>query len=131
MSLDFQICIYFVEHMIGYQPGKIQCSRSSGSNFTEGGEKTALPYLHALKSPVLMHQSIPSTNTPRATPEIFPNFQPGSRDLYHLNFPGVPRGSNLLHNVKVPSCQLMPHEGTFQLQTDVPSLCCSLVTKSV
>ena len=25
----------------------------------------------------------------------------------------------------------MPHEGTFQLQTDVPSLCCSLVTKSV
>ena len=68
---------------------------------------------------------------PGQPPGIFPNFQPGSRDLYHLNFPGVPRGSNLLHNVKVPSCQLIPDEGTFQLQTDVPSLCCSLVTKSV
>ena len=68
---------------------------------------------------------------PRQPPGIFPNFQPGSRDLYHLNFPWVPRRSNLLHNVKVPSCQLMPHERTFQRQTDVPSLCCSLVTKSV
>ena len=81
----------------------------------------------------LMHQSIPSTNIPPSgQPQgIFPNFQPGSRDLYHLNYSGIPRGSNLLHNVKVLSCQLMPHEGTFQLQTDVPSLCCSLVTKSV
>ena len=69
------------------------------------------------------HQHLP----PRKPPGIFPNFQPGSRDLYHLNFPGA----NLLHNVKIPSCQLMPHEGTFQLQTDVASLCCSLVTKSV
>ena len=65
---------------------------------------------------------------PRETPRDFsPTFSPG---------PGIctiwiSRGSNLLHNVKVPSCQLMPHEGTFQLQIDVPSLCCSLVTKSV
>ena len=90
------------------------------------------PFLKITKLQSFMHQSIPSTNIPPGQPPgIFPNFQPGSRDLYHLNFPGVPRGSNLLHNVKVPSCQLMPHEGTFQLQTDVPSLCCSLVTKSV
>ena len=35
-----------------------------------------------------MHQSIPSTNIPPGQPPgIFPNFQPGSRDLYHLNFP--------------------------------------------
>ena len=32
-----------------------------------------------------MHQSIASTNIPSGQPpEIFPNFQPGSRDLYHL-----------------------------------------------
>ena len=24
--------------------------------------------------------------------------------------------------IEVPSCQLMPHEGTFQLQTDLPSI---------
>ena len=24
--------------------------------------------------------------------------------------------------IKVSSCQLMPHEGTFQLQTDLPSI---------
>ena len=29
--------IYFVEHDIGYQPSKFQCSRMSGSNFMEGG----------------------------------------------------------------------------------------------
>ena len=28
---------YFVEHAIGYDPAKIQCSRMSGSNFMEGG----------------------------------------------------------------------------------------------
>ena len=28
---------YFVEHDIGYQPSKFQCSRMSGSNFMEGG----------------------------------------------------------------------------------------------
>ena len=29
---------------------------------------------------------------PGQPPGIFPNFQPGSRDLYHLNFPGIPGG---------------------------------------
>ena len=34
--------------------------------------------------------------------------------------------------IKVPSCQLMPHEGTFQLQTDLGTIYCySLVTRSV
>ena len=85
----------------------------------------------------VMHRSIPSTNIPlpRATPGDFPQLSarvPGFvRGFVKSEFPGIPRGSNLLHNVQVPSCQLMPHEGTFQLQTDVPSLCCSLVTKSV
>ena len=27
---------YFIEHDIGYQPSKFQCSRMSGSNFMEG-----------------------------------------------------------------------------------------------
>ena len=35
LSLNFQISI-FVEHDIGYQPFKFQCSRMSGSNFMEG-----------------------------------------------------------------------------------------------
>ena len=29
---------HFVEHDIGYQPSKFQCSRMSGSNFMEGVE---------------------------------------------------------------------------------------------
>ena len=28
---------YFIEHDIGYQPSKFQCSRMSGSNFMDGG----------------------------------------------------------------------------------------------
>ena len=49
--------------------------------------------------------------SPRATPRGFaPIFSPGPGDLYHLNCPGVGP------IIKVPSCQLMPHEGTFQLQ---------------
>ena len=51
-----------------------------------------------------------------------PTFSPGSRDLYYLNCQGVVRGTDLLTIIKVPSCQLMPHEGTFQLQTDLPSI---------
>ena len=31
------IKVYFVEHDIGYQPSKFQCSRISGLNFMEGG----------------------------------------------------------------------------------------------
>ena len=45
-----------------------------------------------------------------------------ARGLYHLNCPGVARGSDLLSIIKIPSCQLMPHEGTFQLQTDLQSI---------
>ena len=62
-----------------------------------------------------MHQSIPSANTP--PPDFAPIPSPGPRDLYHLDRPGVAWGSDLL-----PSCQLMPHEGTFQLQTGLPSI---------
>ena len=69
-----------------------------------------------------MHESIPSTSIPRQPPGFCAYFQPGSRDLYHLNCPRVARGSDLLSIITVPSCQLMPHEGTFQLQTDLPSM---------
>ena len=68
---------------------------------------------------VLMHQSIPSANIPPppGNPRGFaPIFSPGPEDLYYLNCPGVGP------IIKVPSCQLMPHEGTFQLQTDLPSI---------
>ena len=30
---------YFIEHDIGYQPSKFQCSRMFGPNFMEGGGK--------------------------------------------------------------------------------------------
>ena len=54
---------------------------------------------------------------PPGNPRGFaPIFSPGPEDLYHLNCPGVGP------IIKVPSCQLMPHEGTFQLQTDLPSI---------
>ena len=68
----------------------------------------------------IMHQSIPSANIPPPPPgnprSFAPIFSPGPEDLYHLNCPGVGP------IIKVPSCQLMPHEGTFQLQTDLPSI---------
>ena len=38
-----------------------------------------------------------------------------------MNCLGVAQGSDLL-SIKVPRCQLMPHEVTFQLQTDLPSI---------
>ena len=69
-----------------------------------------------------MHQSVPSANIPPGNPRGFaPIFSPGPRDLYHLNCPGVGPV------IKVPSCQLMPHEGTFQLQTDLPSIAALLL----
>ena len=46
---------------------------------------------------VVMHQSVPNANTPPpppATPAFCTYFQPGSRDLYHLNCLGVARGSH-------------------------------------
>ena len=64
-----------------------------------------------------MHQSIPSANIPPGNPRGFvPIFIPGPRDLCHLDCPG------LGPIIKVPSCQLVLHEGTFQLQTDLPSV---------
>ena len=33
---EFPKLAYFVEHDIGYQPSKFQCSGMSGSNFMEG-----------------------------------------------------------------------------------------------
>ena len=74
-----------------------------------------------------MHQSIPSANIPPGNPRGFaPIFSPSPGDLYHLNCPGV----GLI--IKVPSCQLMLHQGTFQLQTDLPSIAAlQLATKSV
>ena len=44
----------------------------------------------------LMHQSIPSANSPRQPPWFCTYFQPGSLDLYQMNCPGVARGSALL-----------------------------------
>ena len=55
----------------------------------------------------------PSLGNPRG---FAPIFIPGPGDFYHLNCPGVGP------IIKVLSCQLMPHEGTFQLQTDLPSV---------
>ena len=54
---------------------------------------------------------------PPGNPRGFaPIFIPGPRDLCRLDCPGVGP------IIKVPSCQLMLHEGTFQLQTDLPSV---------
>ena len=55
--------------------------------------------------------------SPPGNPRGFaPIFIPGPRDLCRLDCPGVGP------IIKVPSCQLMLHEGTFQLQTDLPLL---------
>ena len=75
----------------------------------------------------IMHHSIPTTNIPWATPGFCTYFHPGSWDLYHLNCPGVAWRSDLLYFIKVPSCQLIPHESTFQLQTDIPSIAALLL----
>ena len=66
-----------------------------------------------------MRQSIPSANIPPPTPGVL--------HLLSAQVPGfvpseLPGGSDLLSIIKVPSCQLMPHEGTFQLQPDLPSI---------
>ena len=42
---------YFVDHGIGYQPFKFQCSRMSESNFIDGGWK---------RPPVLQRDKMPS-----------------------------------------------------------------------
>ena len=68
----------------------------------------------AFKKVKFMHHLIPSANIPPGNPQGFaPTFSPD---------PGLARESDLLSIIKVPSCQLMPNEGTFQLQTDLPSI---------
>ena len=42
---------HFVEHDIGYQPSKFQCSRMSGSNFMEGGGKDPQCY-NEIRKPI-------------------------------------------------------------------------------
>ena len=82
----------------------------------------------------VMHQSIPNTSIPfRPTNGILhllsawvPGFVPSELPE---GCTGIAQGSDVLYIIKVQSCQLMPHEGTFKLPTDLPSICCSLVTK--
>ena len=42
---------YFLENNTSYQPSKFQCSRLSGSNFTEEGWKHLSPVLQRDKKP--------------------------------------------------------------------------------
>ena len=67
-----------------------------------------------------MHQSILSA-------DISPQATPGILHLPSARVPGfvpieLPRGSDLLSIINAPSLQLMPHESTLQLQTDLPSI---------
>ena len=57
---------------------------------------------------------------PGQPPGFCTYFQPGSQGFVPSELPrGCPGVGPI---IKVPSCQLMPHEGTFQLQTDLPSI---------
>ena len=58
---------------------------------------------------------------PGQTPGFLSYFQPGSLGFVPSELPGVGP------IIKVPSCQLMPHEGTFRLQTDLPSIAALLL----
>ena len=67
-----------------------------------------------------MHQSVPSSKFPPPPP-------PEVLRLFLARVPGICTiriawGSDLLSIIKVPSCLLMLHEDTFQLQTDLPSI---------
>ena len=68
-----------------------------------------------------MHQSIPSANIPpsRATPGFCTYFQPGSRGFVPSKLPWAGGCPGVGPIIKVPSFQLTPHRGTFQLQTDL------------
>ena len=57
---------------------------------------------------------------PGQPPGFCTYFQPGSRGFVPSELPGGCPGVGPI--IKVPSCQLMPHEGTFQLQTDLPPI---------
>ena len=61
-------------------------------------------------------------NAPEKPPELCTYFQPGSQGFVPSELHGGCTGSHLLSIIEVPSCQLMPHEHTFQLQTDLPSI---------
>ena len=68
-----------------------------------------------------MHQSVPSANIPPGQPPGFCTyFQPESRGFVLSELPRGCLGIGPI--IKVPSCQLMLHEGTFRLQTDLPSI---------
>ena len=57
---------------------------------------------------------------PGQPPGFCTYFQPGSRGFIPSELPGGCPGVGPI--IKVPSCQLMLHKGTFQLQTDLPSM---------
>ena len=57
---------------------------------------------------------------PRQPPGFCTYFHPGSPEFVPSGLPGGCPGVGPI--IKVPSCQLMLHEGTFQLQTDLPSV---------
>ena len=79
-----------------------------------------------------MHQSIPSANIPPGQPpRFFTYFQPGSRDLYHLNFLGVARGSDLLSIIISTKLSVDTAWRHFSVSNWSTIYCCSLVTKSV
>ena len=67
-----------------------------------------------------MHQS-KRVNIPRhATPRVLHLFSAKVPGICTSELPGdCPEVEPI---IEVPSCQLMPHEGTFQLQTDLPSI---------
>ena len=81
--------------------------------------ETRFPVLSKRKKPT----SYASVNCKREHPPP-PGQPPGFCTYFHPGSPGfvpsgLPGGGPI---TKVPSCQLMLHEDTFQLQTDLPSV---------
>ena len=74
----------------------------------------------------IMHQSIPSVNNAPGQPPGFcaitfsldsmPSELLGSSPVVTQGLPGV---GLTIYYIKAPSCQLMPYEGTFLIQTDL------------
>ena len=75
-----------------------------------------------------MHQSIPSPNILHATPEVLHLLSAGVPGFVPSELPGgclgAALGSDLLSIIVSTK---MPHEGTFQLQTDLPSIAALLL----
>ena len=88
------------------------------SRFTTVGHNCRSVGKRLIQTKLVMHQSVPSANIspPGQPPEFCTYFQPGSRGFVPSELPG---GRTSI--IKVPCCQLMPHESTFQLQIDLPS----------